>query len=224
MRYYSIIKGVKETEEGTDLIIHIPDKKLQKKIMKYNKNAELAINDGRTITAEQRRKIYATIKDISLYTGDEPEYLKEFLKFDYCGESGEEYFSLSNCSIEVASKFITHIIDFVLRENIPLSDTALNRTEDIDRYLYGCIKYRRCCITGRAGADIHHCEGSRVGMGRNRKRVNHNGLELMALSREWHDRVHREGEEGIFKLYKIYGVTIDSETLKELGLKSEEIF
>ena len=34
MRYYSIIKGVKETEEGTDLIIHIPDKKLQKKIMK----------------------------------------------------------------------------------------------------------------------------------------------------------------------------------------------
>lgn len=223
MQYFSKIKAVKEADEGTYLVIHIPGEYIKTKVMKYSKDAEIRLNDNRTITPEQRKKIYATIKDISLCTGDEPEYLKEFLKFDYCGESGEEYFSLSNCSIDTAKNFITHIIDFVLRENIPLTDLAVNRTEDIDRYLYSCIKYRRCAITGRPGADIHHCEGSRVGMGRNRKKVSHRGLDLIALSREWHNKVHQEGEEEIFKLYKVYGITLDDATLRELKLSKVDV-
>lgn len=218
MQYFSKIRAVKETDEGTDLIIHIPDEWIKSKVMKYSKEAEIKLNDGRTITPEQRKKIYATIRDITLYTGDAPEYMKEFLKYDFCQATGHEYFSLSNCSIETAKNFITHIIDFVLRENIPLTDLAVNRTEDIDKYLYSCIKYRRCAITGRPNADIHHCKGSRIGMGRNRKKIDHSKLEIIALSREWHTKVHQEGEEEIFKTYKIYGITVDHETLKELGL------
>ena len=223
MQYFSKIKAVKETDEGTDLIIHIPGEHIKNKAMKYSNDAEIRLNDNRTITPEQRKKIYATIKDISLYTGDEPEYLKEFLKFDYCGESGEEYFSLSNCSIGTAKDFITHIIDFVLKYNIPLSDIGVNRTDDIDKYLYGCIKYRRCAITGRAGADIHHCEGSRIGMGGNRKKISNKGRKLIALSRVWHNKVHQEGEEEIFKLYKIYGITLNDVALKELRLSEADI-
>lgn len=89
--------------------------------------------------------------------------------------------------------------------------------------MYGCIKYRKCCITGRPGADIHHVEGSRVGMGRNRRKISHRGLELMALSREWHEKVHKEGEKDIFEKYKIYGIIIDDETLKDLGLTLDDI-
>lgn len=227
MHYFTKITGIRETDQGTDLIVNIPGEKLGRKISKYkiegNIDAELKLNDGRTITIDQRKKIYATIRDISYFLGDEPEFLKEYLKYDYCATTGEDHFSLSNCSISTAREFINHIIDFILEWDIPLTEIALNRTDDIDRYLYGCIKYRKCCITGRSGADIHHCEGSRVGMGRNRKKINHKGLELMALSREWHTRVHKEGEKDIFDKYKIYGITIDGETLNELGLKHEDI-
>lgn len=65
--------------------------------------------------------------------------------------------------------------------------------------------------------------GSRVGMGRSRAHISHTGLKLMSLSREWHNRVHQEGEFEIFKKFKIYGIQVDSDTLKELGLKTEDI-
>lgn len=227
--YFSRITAVKETEHGTDLIITIPGEKVGRKITKYRiqgqegVDAELKINDGRTITIDQRKKIYATIRDISSFIGDDPDYLKEYLKYDYCAETGEEPFSLSNCSVTTAREFINHLIEFILKWDIPLSDEALKRTDDIDKYLYMCIKYRRCCITGKPAADIHHVEGSRVGMGRNRKKIDHTNLYLMALTREWHNRVHQEGEEAIFKSYKIYGIKIDTETLKYLGLSYDDI-
>lgn len=227
MHYFSKITGVRETESGTDLLLQIPNEKVASIIARRKVgdtvDAEVRINDGRTISTEQRKKIYALVRDICDYTGDDPEYMKEYMKYDYCATTGGEHFSLSSCSVTIAREFISHLIDFVLRENIPLADMAINRAEDIDRYLWGCIKYRRCSITGRSGADIHHCTGSRVGMGRDRQSIDHSNLELIALSRDWHNRVHSEGEYEIFKDYKIYGIKVDRETLKELGLQYEDI-
>lgn len=60
-------------------------------------------------------------------------------------------------------------------------------------------------------------------MGRNRKKIDHSKLEIIALSREWHTKVHQEGEEKIFKTYKIYGITVDHEVLKELGLTVDDL-
>ncbi len=223
MNYYSRIKGVKETEKGTDIIIHIPDQLLQNKILREKiVDAEIRIVDERNISAVQRKKIYATIKDISLFTGDDPEYLKEFLKFDYCGESGEEYFSLSNCSIDTAKEFINHLIEFILRENIPLSDVAINRTDDIDKYLYYSIKHKRCCLTGGKG-ELHHCTGSKIGMGNNRNKVSHSKREFICLSREHHTKIHEVGEKMYFELYKVYGIEVDDATLEELGYKTDEV-
>lgn len=227
MHYFTKITAIRETDQGTDLVVNVPGEKLGRRIGKYKIrgqiDAEIRINDGRYITVAQRKKIYATIRDIASFIGDDPEFLKEYLKYDYCATTGEEHFSLSNCSISTAREFISHLIDFILKWDIPLADIALNRTEDIDRYLYACLRYRKCCITGRPGAEVHHVEGSRVGMGRNRKKISHRGLELMPLSPEWHSKVHDEGEEEIFSKYKIYGIAIDDEALKELGLKYEDI-
>lgn len=228
MQYFSQVTGIRETEKGTDLILHIPEELVRSKIMKYRNNnvinAEIRIDDNRTITVEQRKKIFATIKDIANFTGNHPEDQRGQLLYDYCIQTGEMPFSLSNCSIVQANTFINHIIEFILKENIPLTDLAINRTDDIDKYLYWCIVYKRCAITGKEGADIHHCEGSRVGMGGNRKKISNKGRELMALSREWHNRVHQEGEEEIFKLYKIYGITLSDATLNELKISEADIF
>ena len=227
MYYLSEIQAAIEKPEGTYLKVFVPNEGIVNNITKYKVgniiNSEIRIDDRRTITNQQRAKIFATIKDISVYTGDHPEDLRAFLLYDYCIATGEIPFSLSNCSISQAKEFITFIIDFILKHNIPLSDAALNRTDDIDKYLYMCIKYRKCSITGQANADIHHCTGSRIGMGGDRRQASNKGRELIALSREWHNRVHQEGEKTIFDLYKIYGITVSEDTLKELKLSKADL-
>lgn len=223
MYYLSKIKGVKKFNEGVDMVIHIPDDIYERVVDKQITDVEIRLDDGRHISNEQRGKIFATLKDIALYTGDVPEYLRSILTYNYCTEAGLPIFSLSDCSIDVARGFINYLIEFVLFHNIPLSDIAINRTDDIDRYLYSCLKHRRCCITGLAGADIHHVTGSRVGMGHDRLKIDHSNLEIIALNREWHNKVHNEGETDVFEAYKIYGVKGDNILLDKLGLNYDDI-
>ena len=76
------IQKIRQTENGTDLLIHIPELQLQQLITeKHIRRAEIRFDDGRTISIEQRKKAYATIKDIAVYTGYLPEEQKEWLKY-----------------------------------------------------------------------------------------------------------------------------------------------
>ena len=212
MQYFSQITNIRETEKGTDLIVHVPGEQIQREITKYRNgsiiNSEIRIDDGRVITAEQRKKIFATIKDISLYTGDHPEELRAWLLYDYCIQTGEMPFSLSNCSISQARDYITFIIDFILREDIPLSDVALNRTDDIDRYLWSCIKYKRCAICGQAG-EIHHWDA--IGMGRDRREIDDSQNKKMCLCRKHHGEAHNMGNSAFEKKYHVYGIKYQKE-------------
>ena len=212
MQYFSQIKAIKETEVGTDLIVHVPGEQIQREIVRYRNgsiiNSEIRIDDGRVITAEQRKKIFATIKDISLFTGDHPEELRAWLLYDYCIQTGEMPFSLSNCSISQAREFITFIIDFMLKEDIPLSDAALNRTDDIDRYLWSCIKYKRCAICGRKG-ETHHWDA--IGMGNDRRILDDSLKRKIQLCRVHHTEVHKIGRDSFEKKYHVYGIIYKEE-------------
>lgn len=207
MQYFSKVTGIRETDKGTDLIIHIPGEMVQAKIMNVRNGstiqAELRIDDNRTITAEQRRKIFATIKDISLFTGEHPEELRAWLLYDYCIKTGEVPFSLSNCSISQAKEYITFIIDFILKENIPLSDVALSRTDDIDRYLWGCIKYKRCCLCGKDG-ETHHWDA--IGMGSDRRTYDDSDNRKIQLCRSHHSEAHNIGRDRFGANYHVYGI------------------
>lgn len=209
MNYYSQILGIKETEEGTDMIIRVPGEQIKSKVIKVNEgngiNAEIRIDDGRRITADQRKRIYATIRDISDFLGDWPEYYKEYLKFHFCYENNIEYFSLSDCSITIAREFITYLIDFILEHDIPLSDLAINRVDDIDNYLYGCIKHKKCCICGKR-AEIHHVDV--IGLGNNRKTLDDSKHRKMALCRIHHTEEHKVGQDTFNKKYKVYGIIV----------------
>lgn len=223
MIYTSKILKAEGEKEKTILSVEIDENIINKLNRQKPRYAEVKIDDGRTITAEQRKKAYATINDIAEYTGDVPERLKEYYKYKLMATTGIEYFSLSNCSVTTARDYITLIIDDCIEMGIPLSDLATNRAEDIDKYIYKCLATRTCAITGTKGADIHHVLGSRVGMGRNRRKIDHSNLKIIPLSREWHTKVHAEGEEEIFKKYKIYGITVDRQTLKDLNLNYEDL-
>ena len=184
------IKQYRETPDGTDLIIHIPDKQLgymfEKKAVR---SAEMRFDDGRHISVDQRKKVYATIKDISSYTGYLPEEQKEWLKYLHISRTGSNYFSLSDCSMDTAREFIN----------------TINRTDDIGRYLYFCIMNRKCAICGRDG-EIHHEDA--IGMGNDRQTVDDSEHKKICLCRMHHTMAHQLGVVRFKERYKVYGIVV----------------
>lgn len=99
---------------------------------------------------------------------------------------------------------ITFIIDFILKHNIPLSDVALNRTDDIDRYLWCCIKYKRCCLCVENG-ETHHYDA--IGMGNDRNTIDDSDYRKIQLCREHHTISHDMGRDSFGAKYHVYGIT-----------------
>lgn len=200
------INQYRERKDGTDLVVSVPDLKLgdmfqRKKI----RNAEIRFDDGRHISAEQRKKAYATIRDISDWTGYLPEEMKEILKYQHMMRTGDAYFSLSNCSMDTAREFINTILEFALENGIPLSDNAIERTDDIGRYLYYCLLHKKCAICGKDG-EIHHEDA--IGMGNDRTKVDDSSYKKICLCREHHTLAHSLGVIRFREMYKVYGIAV----------------
>lgn len=178
--------------------------------------ARVIFDDGRVINREQQKKAYAIIGDIAEYSGDPPEYMKELMKHEFLEAFGGEYFSLSSCSVSLASDFINYLINFCFTWGIPTRDTMLNRADDISAYLYTCLYHRKCCICNEK-AEIHHCTGSKVGMGFNRNDINNIGRSAIALCRKHHMQAHNS-ERDFFEKYHVYGIKLDKCLVKQLRL------
>ncbi len=205
---YAIVKinQYRERKDGTDLVVSVPDLKLGELFQRKKiRNAEIRFDDGRHISAEQRKKAYATIRDISDWTGYLPEEMKEILKYQHMMRTGDAYFSLSNCSMDTAREFINTILEFALENGIPLSDNAIERTDDIGRYLYYCLLHKKCAICGKDG-EIHHEDA--IGMGNNRTKVDDSSYKKICLCREHHTLAHSLGVIRFREMYKVYGIVV----------------
>ncbi len=171
------------------------------------------------ITDKQRAKIYALIKDIGLYIGYPLGVAKMVLKMEYMKEFDVEDFSFSNTTKENAIRFITFLVDYVLKHNIPCQDSLIVRCEDIDHYLYSCLIYKSCAICGK-NAELHHVDV--VGTGRDRTSINHLGLRAIALCRKHHTAFHTMGEYEFNKKYHCYGIKLNEELCKKYDLPYEK--
>ena len=179
------IKKYREDKNGTDLMISVPDMQLGDMLRRKKiKNAEIRFDDGRHISAEQMKRI---------------------LKDEHMIRTGDPDFSLSNCSMDTAREFINTILEFALEWGIPLSDNAINRTDDIGRYLYYCIMHKKCAICGRDG-EIHHEDA--IGMGNDRRRVDDSGYKKICLCRMHHTMAHQLGVKRFQEMYKVYGIVV----------------
>jgi len=157
------------------------------------------------ITPEQRKKIYAILRDMESYIGDSVDNLKEKTKESFIRATEWEDFSLSNCSKELATDYIEYLITVCFEMGVPLSDNPIDGFEDIDRYLYLCLSKKVCAVCGKPG-EVHHCEGSRIGMGRNRNKVSNDGKELICLCRGHHSELHSMPEEEFMEKYHVHGI------------------
>lgn len=180
--------------------------------------------DGRPLSNQQRKACYKLIREIAEFTGDGIDRTKEELKQRFVEEelydSMEEGFSLSDAPMSTVCAFQRFLVRFMLDFDIPASFPLLEFVDDVHDYLYACLATKKCCICGKQ-ADLHHVD--RVGMGRDRDDIIHEGMEALPLCRIHHNEVHMLGERRFFDKYHIdNGVILDADICKIYRLKRKK--
>lgn len=213
-------------EDGTAVITAgLPD--LDRALLRQYKRVEIILPDGRRISPEQRRKVYAILGEISEYVsgchdGDALEETKATMKMDFMLKRMESMerrlFSLSDCSVTTARAFIDYLVSFVIANDIPTKVPLIEQCEDVSKYMYACVYHRKCAVCGRA-ADIHHCEGSRIGAGVDRAKAHQLGREVLPLCRVHHTECHAMPEGDFVAKYHLQTVRLDEALCKRLKLR-----
>lgn len=213
----------KETEKGFWLFVPVSSEREREEIRRAARVAAVEFSDARTITAGQRKKAYVLIRYIAEWWSDTPaECMKELSKlmFREVEPSIErEPFSLSDCDRTTARLYITYLIEFCLLNDVPCGEPMYKLAEDLPKYTWACLMKKRCVVCGRK-AELHHCNGSVVGMGRNRKEICHIGMRALPLCREHHTEIHTVGQEDFLKRYFLEPVKIDERIAKVYRLKA----
>ena len=194
----------KEDSRGAWLKCHIPNESIDERFIANVMHGEMRIDDGRRISSDQRKKIYALIKDIADHTGHHPEYLKEHMKYEFMMKEDRDYFSLSTVDMTTARYFIETILEFCFEWEVPLNANTVDMAREINNYLYLCLRHRKCAVCGKKNAHIHHVDA--VGSGRNRNEVDHTKLRLIALCAEHHQETHTIGWQTFNAKYKVDGI------------------
>lgn len=170
--------------------------------------------DSRQLSDKQRKMCYALIREISDYTGQGMEPTKEWMKIKFLAEdleqTGDKIFSLSCASMSLVCAFQRYLIHFILDFDIPCRFPLLDYVDDTKDYLYHCLLAKKCCITGRP-AQLHHVQ--RVGAGRDRTDIVHEGMEVLPLSPEMHQLAHTMPDSEFFERYHLPGGIILDKTL-----------
>ena len=170
--------------------------------------------DSRPLSDKQRKACYALIREISNYTGMGADPTKEWMKLKFIAEdlneTADKIFSLSNAPMSLVCAFQRFLVRFILDWDIPCSFPLLNFVDDVQDYIYACLIAKKCCITGRP-AQLHHVD--RVGMGRDRDDILHEGMEALPLSPELHQEAHAMSDREFFDKYHLSGGIVLDKTL-----------
>ena len=184
---------------------------------------EIGLPDGRLISPEQRKRIYAMLRDIAEWMGEQdPEVVKNLMKLKFMAEQldaiARRMFSLADCDMTTAREFITYLIEFVVSNNIPVKQPLIQGADDVNdirRYVFQCLMHKGCAVCG-GHAELHHVEA--IGAGRNRREVNQIGIPVLPLCRMHHSESHQLGQESFMSKYHLEPIPLTTKIGKLYGL------
>lgn len=138
------------------------------------------------------------------------ELQKFFLKY------GDFSLALSMMSQEAANKFVQFLLDYHYSNEIEFKSTTIKYLNDkeLEKHVWWCIMKRRCCISGKYGADLHHVD-SVASIGG----YEHcNGLKtrFMSLDRQYHNEVGVIGQDSFDEKYLVKGVWLKEKDVEFL--------
>ena len=188
------------------------------------KTAEIVLEDSRQLSGRQRRSVYAMLRDIADWAGYEADEVKQIMKVDFwtnhLWQTADSLFSLSNAPMSVVAAFQKWLARFIVNNDVPTKKSMLEYVDDVADYTYSCLATKRCVCCGKK-ADLHHCEGSRVGMGRDRESIIHLGSMVLPLCREHHTEAHYAEKEFLVK-WHLEPIEADKTICRLYGLKAEK--
>ena len=211
-------------ERCGELLIRAPYDDVFTLTKREYKKCNVQLIDNRTLSDKQRRACYALLREISDFTGEGTDRVKEYMKVKFLaddfGETADKIFSLANAPMSLVCAFQRFLVRFILEWDIPCSFPLLDMVDDTADYIYSCLINRKCAICGQR-AELHHVD--RVGMGRDRESIVHEGMEALPLCRKHHDEVHLIGQDSFNNKYHIEGgITLDKTLCRLYGLKGKK--
>lgn len=179
--------------------------------------------DSRARTLEQIRKAWALMGEIAEYQGQGKDdvYREQSTAFSlkHLEILQGELFHLSTATVSTARAFINLLIEIILKYGIPTKEPLYGLCDDIERYVYACLMNKKCAVCGKK-TELHHYD--HVGMGRNRREIDHIGMRAYPLCRDHHEEIHLIGEKAFDEKYHLVPVAIDQKIAKKYNLKGAE--
>lgn len=188
------------------------------------KDVEITLIDARPLSDKQRRMCYALLREIADWQGQDIETTKTERKLDFTinelERNGDKLLSFANAPVSVVRAFQRYLVEFIIVNDIPTKIPLWKYVDDIGDYVYRCLINKKCAVCGKY-ADLHHID--RVGIGRDREEIIHEGMEAMSLCRVHHTEAHTMGDTEFFKLYHFDGgIKIDRTICKIYNLKIQK--
>lgn len=193
-------------ERRHELLVRVPYQDYPTMLKREYRECMVQLIDSRPLSDKQRRACYALIGAIADETGMGKGPSKEWLKLKFLLEdlegTADQIFSLATAPMSLICAFQRFLVRFILDWDIPTKFSLLDMVDDVDDYIYACLISKTCVICGRP-ADLHHVD--RVGMGRDRTDILHEGLEALPLCREHHAEAHTMPDDEFFGKYHMPG-------------------
>lgn len=211
-------------ERSGEMVVRVKYDDIHTMLKRNYKECLVQLVDSRPLSDKQRRACYALMNEISDYCGMSAEQTKEYMKLKFLAddlqETADSIFSLSNAPMSLVCAFQRFLVRFILDWDIPCNFPLLNFVDDVADYVYACLIHKKCCICGKK-ADLHHVD--RVGIGRNRNTIIHEGMEVMPVCREHHQEIDNIGQDSFNRKYHIPGgITADKTICRIYKLKTRK--
>lgn len=184
-----VVKGFELTDDALQLLDN-----------GYPLDVNIEVVDGKKITVKQRKKIFALLNDIYLFTGQPQEDLRQQFQFYLEMIKGYERISLTDTTRRIASELIEVILAWVFQHDIPLNYKTSDLMKQDQTFLYLATVHRKCVICGKH-AELAHYHA--VGRGRNRRKIDHTDNRVLALCHSHHREQHDMGMDSFNAKYHL---------------------